>query len=94
VAVTVVITYDVCDDRRRTRVSHLLQSYGQRIQRSVFVCCLEQATLSQLRTRLNRMIDPGTDAIHVFRQCRSCWEGAGLHGQAAPQHDPAYWAVL
>ena len=37
-ALTYVIAYDISDDRRRSQVAAVLQAYGDRIQRSVFVC--------------------------------------------------------
>jgi CRISPR-associated protein Cas2 len=94
VALTVVITYDVSDDRRRTQISHVLQSLGHRIQRSVFLCCLEDAALLRLRARLERMIDPETDSVHIFRQCRACWSAASLHGRAEHRDDPIYWEAM
>jgi CRISPR-associated endonuclease Cas2 len=88
--VTVVITYDVVEDRRRTRIAHTLQAYGQRIQRSVFVCTVDPTALTGLRRQLDRMLDPDTDSIYVFRQCAPCWGAAGLHRQAARQEEPIY----
>lgn len=44
-ALTVVAAYDVSEDRRRARVAAMLQMYGDRVQRSVFLLSLraEQA---------------------------------------------------
>src|SRR5581483_10587436 len=41
VALTYMIAYDISEDNRRARVAATLQAYGDRIQRSVFVCTLE-----------------------------------------------------
>jgi hypothetical protein len=59
-----------------------------------FVCTVDPTTLTGLRRQLDRMLDPDTDSIYVFRQCTSCWGAAGLHGQAARQEQPIYWASL
>ena len=40
-ALTVVIAYDISEDRRRARVAAVLQAYGDRVQRSVFIATLE-----------------------------------------------------
>ncbi|MGY2838709.1 CRISPR-associated endonuclease Cas2 [Thermostichus sp. MS-CIW-41] len=37
-----VITYDIPDNKRRKKVSDLLEGYGRRVQYSVFECRLEQ----------------------------------------------------
>jgi CRISPR-associated protein Cas2 len=94
VAVTVVIAYDISQDRRRARAAALVQAYGDRIQRSVFVATVEQPVLNEIRERLDAIIDPDTDSVYVFRQCATCWDAVGIHGQATVADDPLYWAVL
>lgn len=36
----VVVSYDVREDRRRTRLAHTLKDFGERVQLSVFECRL------------------------------------------------------
>lgn len=93
-AVTVVIAYDISDDRRRSRVSATLQQWGDRIQRSVFLATIEQQTLGDLRRRVADIINPDTDSVYVFRQCSPCWEAVGVLGQATVDDEPLYWRVL
>jgi len=93
-ALTDVIAYDISDDRRRARVAAILQTYGDRIQRSVFVAAIESDLLSQARERIGEIIDPGTDSVYVFRQCAACWEAVGIQGQAAVADEPLCWTVL
>jgi CRISPR-associated protein Cas2 len=93
-ALTHVIAYDISDDRRRARVAAALQAYGDRIQRSVFVCTLEAPLLAELRSRIAEIINPDTDSVYIFRQCAACWEAVGIHGQASAAGEPLYWAVL
>ncbi|MCS6805410.1 MAG: CRISPR-associated endonuclease Cas2, partial [Blastocatellia bacterium] len=38
----IVISYDVQEDKRRTRIHKALKSYGQWVQYSVFECELEK----------------------------------------------------
>lgn len=91
---TVVITYDISQDRRRARAAAVAQAYGDRVQRSVFVATVEPAVLDEIRNRLEEIIDPDTDSVYVFRQCSVCWDAVGIHGQATVDEDPLYWAVL
>ena len=35
-----VVSYDISDDKRRTKIHNTLKSYGQRVQYSVFECDL------------------------------------------------------
>jgi CRISPR-associated protein Cas2 len=93
-ALTVVIAYDISEDRRRARAAATLQAFGDRVQRSVFVVSTEEATLEEIRRRLDGIIDHDTDSVYVFRQCATCWDAIGIHGQAAVEDEPLYWAVL
>ena len=91
---TVVIAYDISEDRRRSRVAATLQTFGDRIQRSVFILSIEPAALEELRASVHEMINLDVDSIYVFRQCAACWETIGIHGQATVEKEPLYWAVL
>jgi CRISPR-associated protein Cas2 len=93
-ALTYVIAYDISEDNRRARAAAILQAYGDRIQRSVFVCTLEQETLDELSSHLAGIINPRTDSLHVFRQCSACWQALSVYGQATVSDEPLYWAVL
>lgn len=93
-ALTHVVAYDISDDRRRARVAATLQAYGDRIQRSVFICTVEADLLRDIRARIGAIIDPQTDSVYVFRQCAACWGEVGVHGQATVADGPLYWAVL
>ena len=58
-----LIAYDVSDDVRRTKVAKKLESYGDRVQYSVFIVDARPAKLLRLRTQLIDMIDEGTDSV-------------------------------
>ena len=64
----VLITYDVNVEtregkRRLRRVAKVCVNYGQRVQNSVFECLVDPAQLVQLKTELNREIDPEKDSL-------------------------------
>ena len=63
-----LICYDIPDDRRRDRVSHLLEGYGLRIQKSVFECVLtpDQSDLLQRRLQIKRYLNPTEDQIRFY----------------------------
>lgn len=58
-----VIAYDVHDDRRRSRVAKKLESYGDRVQFSVFVVDVRTARFERLRAALVRLIEPQEDSV-------------------------------
>jgi len=94
VAMIVVAAYDIRDDGRRSRVAATLQSWGDRIQKSVFVLDLSGDDLTALRDRLACTIDADTDSLYMFRQCATCWSTVDCVGQAAKPDKVLYWAVL
>lgn len=58
-----LVSYDVADDKRRTRIFKLLQGVGNHVQYSVFFCDLNPRELAQVRGRLHTLIDHAQDQI-------------------------------
>ena len=68
----VVVTYDVPEDKRRTKIHKALKSYGQWMQFSVFECVLTKAEYARLRNRLNALIEPTEDSVRFYFLCECC----------------------
>lgn len=62
----VVVSYDIANDGRRTRVMKLLKNYGRHVQESVFECDLHPTALSAMRERLVRLIAPREDNLRFY----------------------------
>lgn len=60
-----LIAYDVKDDRRRSHVAKLLQSYGERMQYSVFLLRARPAKLITVKTALENEVDLSSDSVVV-----------------------------
>lgn len=60
-----LIAYDVGNDLRRTRVAKTLESYGDRIQYSVFLVDAKPAKLVRLRSALRSLMDLNGDRAVV-----------------------------
>jgi CRISPR-associated protein Cas2 len=76
-----VIAYDIEQDRRRNKVMSALKDYGLRVQYSVFECELNSPRLSELRGRLESLIDRRKDKVHIYPMCDACFfrsESLGL----------------
>lgn len=58
-----LVAYDVSNDARRDHVAVALQSYGERIQYSVFVVDGKPADFVRLQLALAQLIDPRTDRV-------------------------------
>lgn len=93
-ALTVIAAYDVSEDGRRSRLAALLQSIGDRLQKSVFLLSLTAQDLTLLQQRAAALIDPETDSLYFMRQCADCWNDLECLGQAQPPKEVLYWTAL
>ncbi|MDF5724792.1 MAG: CRISPR-associated endonuclease Cas2 [Rhizonema sp. PD37] len=60
-----VVAYDIPCDKRRKKVSDLLEGYGKRVQYSVFEC-LQQGKYKELCQRLKKRIKLAEDSIRFY----------------------------
>ena len=68
----VIVSYDISEDKRRTKIHKVLKSYGQWVQYSVFECYLTDTQYAKLRSRLNKLIKPESDSILFYFLCACC----------------------
>lgn len=76
----IVVSYDIVDDRRRTKVFKTLEGFGAHVQYSVFECDLRPEDFERLQKRLKRLIKPKEDQIRYYPLCKSCVERALVDG--------------
>ncbi len=61
-----LVCYDIVNNRRRTKVSNLLQGYGLRVQKSVFECVLSPDQYKTVQKRLHKLIKEQEDQIRFY----------------------------
>jgi CRISPR-associated protein Cas2 len=90
----ILISYDIPDDKRRTRLAKRLRAYGDRVQYSVFECNLTDKQLRQLRAEIGKIIKDAEDSVRIYRLCGGCVAQIVALGQAPPpQDDPVVYIV-
>lgn len=67
-----IVSYDISDNRRRTKIHKALKAYGEWVQYSIFECNLTKTEYAKLRARLNPLIDINEDSIRFYSICESC----------------------
>jgi CRISPR-associated protein Cas2 len=67
-----LVTYDICDDRRLRRVAKINEDFGARVQKSVFECNLRENQLLKLKRRLQEVMAPEEDSVRIYRLCARC----------------------
>lgn len=89
----IVVSYDVPNDRRRTRLAHMLKDFGQRVQYSVFECLLDAEALDRLRQRIEKLTDPLEDSVRIYRLCLECEQKVEIQGLGKVTEDPDVYVL-
>lgn len=86
-----VVSYDIPDDRRRTKVHAILSGFGAWTQYSLFECYLTRKEIVLLRGRLARVVALREDTIRLYALCDACRNRVEVIGQGQrPQEPTAY----
>src|SRR5260370_42079602 len=86
-----VVSYDIPDDRRRTRVHSALTGFGTWVQYSVFECFLDRKQRVLLEARLLKEIHQRQDTVRIYSLCATCKTKGEVLGRGdAPREDNVY----
>jgi CRISPR-associated protein Cas2 len=66
-----LITYDIASDSRRTRLSRLLEGYGDRVQYSVFEADLSRKDVQDILRSAENLVSKG-DSLRLYPACENC----------------------
>jgi len=76
----IVVCYDIIDDRKRAKVAKVMQSYGVRVQKSVFDCRITYHQYMKMRRQLEKVIDFEEDSIRYYSLCSRCQSAVQVSG--------------
>ena len=62
----VVIIYDIADNKKRYRLSRLLEGYGERVQKSAFEARLSNSKYNKLISEIDKLIND-TDYVRAYK---------------------------
>lgn len=62
----VLIIYDIIDNKRRTKMVKLLESYGTRVQRSAFEALINRSQYSKIIEGIKKTIS-NEDNVRIYR---------------------------
>ena len=77
----VMLSYDITDNRTRSKFHRFLKEFGLNSQKSVFECLLDQEGITRIISFAKRIIDPKTDSVRIYRICSRCCNKVVLSGQ-------------
>lgn len=75
-----IILYDISNNKRRTALFKVLESYGAAYQFSVFEARLDKLQFVKLRHAIKIIINKKQDRVAVVRVCENCRGKAELLG--------------
>ena len=66
------VSYDIPDDKRRTKLAKTIKDFGDRVQYSVFECILEKDLLDKMANRIDKIIVEKEDSVRIYPLCGNC----------------------
>jgi CRISPR-associated protein Cas2 len=82
-----IVSYDIPNDRRRTRVHSALTGFGTWVQFSVFECFLDRKQRHLLEARLLEEIHQQEDTIRIYGLCVACQTKVAVLGRGDAPHE-------
>ena len=80
----IIVSYDITSDRKRRKVSQILEGYGTRIQYSVFECKLDAKELKEMAKKVTKHINKKEDSIRCYPLCNNCFAKTIVMGKGDP----------
>ncbi len=81
-----IVSYDISDDRKRTRVAKILLDYGTRVQYSVFECNLDNNLLKKMTARVAKFVSED-DSLRIYTLCAKCKATVKVFGRGEVTED-------
>lgn len=87
----VIVSYDIEDDKTRTRLAKKLLDFGPRVQFSVFEADITKKELEKLRSLLKAVKLKEKDSIRLYRLCEMCTKSVEIWGKGEVTKDKDYY---
>ncbi|PJC37114.1 CRISPR-associated endonuclease Cas2 [Candidatus Peregrinibacteria bacterium CG_4_9_14_0_2_um_filter_53_11] len=85
-----IVSYDISDDKLRTKFSKFLKKFGNRMQYSVFRISNSPRVLENIKKEIQYRFEKrftGSDSIVVFQTCKGCTANTLKFGYAKTEDD-------
>lgn len=85
-----LICFDVSGEKRLRRIAKALEGVGQRVQKSVFECHLDEIELGELQGRIDAIMDKTEDHVRYYPLCGKDRPEIKIDGKGSVTTDPDY----
>jgi len=89
----VLISYDIEEDKKRTRLAKKLRDFGPRVQKSVFEADINAQELHRLIETLSGIQLKKGDSIRLYRLCAECLKHIKIWGKGEVTKDREFYIV-
>lgn len=89
----VLVTYDIPDNKRRTKLATFLEGYGRRVQKSVFECFLSLSEMKALHQKVQRRIKPEEDNVRFYWISADALPRTLTLGSLPPKPPPDFYII-
>lgn len=75
-----VVAFDIVSNKIRYRCVKILLNFGQRVQKSVFECLLNDKQYLEMKKLLDNTINPDSDSLRYYLLCKTCEQNIAVTG--------------
>ncbi len=86
-----LVAYDISAPNRLRKVAKICESYGVRVEKSVFECDLPQDVFETFWLKLIDVAEEDEDALVAYRLCKSCIEHVETIGVMRPEKERLFY---
>jgi CRISPR-associated protein Cas2 len=83
----ICVCYDIVDNDRRRRLAKLMKGYGERVQKSVFECALDDGRYLKMKQEIEKLIDWEEDSVRYYNLCKGCLKNIDISGFGVVRED-------
>ena len=82
-----IIAYDISNNRKRQKVAKFLEQYGSRANKSVFECFITPKQTTEIKLKIEKLINKQTDTILFYTLCKNCIKNITTLGNDFMEYD-------
>jgi len=88
-----LVSYDIPDNKRRTKLAKTLKDFGDRVQYSVFECILDGDLLEKMVARIGGIVVEKDDNVRIYGLCASCEKAIRIMGKGEVTKDEDVYII-
>ena len=89
----ILISYDITENKSRTKLAKRLKDFGPRVQKSVFEADVNEKELEKILILLKEWKLKKDDSIRIYKLCASCKKAIKIWGVGEVTEDKDCYIV-